>query len=90
MDATAKVVRKMALLVGGLALIPLVFKRRRALASLFLLVALATFANTGCGGGGSSQKLQYANPGTYNFTITASSTSGTSATSSVKVSVVVQ
>lgn len=90
MDATAKVVRKMALLIGGLGLIPLLFKRRRALASLFLLVALATFASTGCGGGGSSQKLQYANPGTYNFTITASSTSGTSATSSVKVSVVVQ
>jgi Bacterial Ig-like domain (group 3)/Concanavalin A-like lectin/glucanases superfamily len=92
-SGASSAVRKIAFLIGALALIPLAFRRRRTLASLFLLIAVAAFASAGCGGGSGnsdSQKLQYASPGTYNFTITASSTSGTSATSSVKVSVTVQ
>jgi Bacterial Ig-like domain (group 3)/Concanavalin A-like lectin/glucanases superfamily len=93
-DSTASAVRKAAFVIGALALIPLAFRRRRAIGSMLLLVAMVTFASTGCGGSSSGsssgQKLQYASPGTYNFTVTASSTSGTSATSSVKVSVIVQ
>jgi hypothetical protein len=89
-DTIANSAQNMAFLIGGLGLIPFAFRRRRALTSLVLLISVAGLACTGCAGGGSSQKLQYASPGTYKFTITASSTSGAPATSSVGLTVIVQ
>jgi len=87
-SANANALGKNTLLFGGLGLIPFAFKRRRRLATLLSLIAIVTLTGVGCGGGHGSQ-LHYAKAGTYNFTVTASSLSGNSATSSVKLTVIV-
>ena len=85
-----------AVLLGLFA--PVFYRRRRIL--LVLLTAMLLFSQTACGGGGnssgsgggSSDKTDPGtSPGTYNFTITASTGSGTTVFSTTtQVSVVVQ
>jgi len=55
-------------------------------------VALATLLSaSGCGGGGGGDPtLRYTTPGTYQYRITASSTSGTQITQSVTLNLTVQ
>jgi hypothetical protein len=65
-------------------------KRRRTLTRLtgFFLCTLVTLASSGCGGG-PNPNLRYVLPGTYQFQVTASSTSGIQIVQSVTVTMIV-
>ncbi len=87
-NGTAANIRTVAFLIGGLVFASLAFRRKLRVLSMLVMLVVASIATVGCGGHNSH--IQYADPGTYKFTITASSTSGAAATSTVTVTVVVK
>ena len=77
----------------SLLLTPLLFLRRRKLRAAALLSVLC-IAISACGGGstptGGSEKLLYTPAGTYQYKVTATSTSGPTITSTVTLNLIVQ
>jgi trimeric autotransporter adhesin len=87
----------------SLLLMPLALMRRRTRRTvstilrticIAVLAALAVSTATGCGGntpaGGGDSNLLYTPPGTYQYNVTATSTSGTQITSTVTLTLIVQ
>lgn len=68
--------------------LPVLIVRRRRLAGLITVMLIAVFASEGCGGGGDG-RIRYAAPGTYAFTVTASSTTGVPVSQTVTANVTV-
>ena len=69
-------------------------RRKRAAMAVFLICGVALAGVTGCGGKASptapGPKLEYTPVGTYQYQVTASSTSGTQVSSSVTLNLIVQ
>lgn len=63
--------------------------RRRRLPGT-LLLCLLSISLIGCGSGGGDFRLRFVEPGTYTFHVTASSTNGTTASQTVKLTLVVK
>jgi hypothetical protein len=88
--------QRLAILLLPLALAACVRRNRRKMMSSAFLMVLAAAALTlnGCGGGSPAQttpsNLLYTPPGTYQWKVTASSTSGPALSSSVTLAVTIQ
>jgi hypothetical protein len=68
----------------------LALKRRRLHTALLLIVVAITLTGlTGCGSGGPTN-LRYTPPGTYQYTVTATSTTGPTISSTVTLNLIVQ
>jgi hypothetical protein len=79
-------------LLLALLVFPVMIKtrRRRIAALLSCIIAVLLTSATGCGGGGGSTNVLYTPPGTYQYTVTATSTTGPTVTSTVMLNLVVQ
>jgi hypothetical protein len=87
-NGVASNVRMTSFLISGLVFASLAFRRKRRVMVLLAAVLVASLGVGGCGGHASN--VQYATPGTYKFTITASSTSGVASTSTITATVIVK
>lgn len=69
----------------------LVLRRRKLASLLAATITFVTLGMLGCGGKSNADtRIRYAAPGTYTFTVTASSTTGVPITQTVTATVVVQ
>ena len=64
-------------------------RSRRSLSGTLLLLVLGSILASACGGGG-NPNIRYTPPGTYQYQVTATSTSGPTVTQSVTLNIIVQ